>query len=175
MSLYCPEFGTPCGLLVAVTKVLPLIFPWLISESCPAVAARFTLGLFKRRKDWQSIWSSPGISQTLLSDKIIRNCCLYLSSCMELPPVTHQKWSLELCKGLFRRSVYEGSLLRLLGCPQADLCSLQEGYGSEDVRVSVSLQWVQGGSLLYWAITCKGWFERPSYHPVFTAGHGLPH
>lgn len=94
---------------------------------------------------------------------------------MGLPPVWCQKRFLELCKGLFRSSVYEGSLLRLLGCHQADLCSLQEGYGSQDVRVSVSLQWLQGGGLLYWAITCKGWFERPSYHPVFTAGHGLPH
>lgn len=37
--------------LVAVTKVLPLILPWLISESCPAAAAHFPLGPFNRKKD----------------------------------------------------------------------------------------------------------------------------
>lgn len=51
VSLYCPEFDTLYGLLVAVTKVLPLILSWLISDSCPAVAAHFTFGLFQRRKD----------------------------------------------------------------------------------------------------------------------------
>lgn len=68
VSPYCPEFGTPCGLLVAVTKVLPLVFPWLINESCPAVAARLTLGLFKRRKD-----KEEGLTVNLVKSRTFPN------------------------------------------------------------------------------------------------------
>lgn len=63
-------------------------------------------------------------------------------------------------------------LFLIAGC-QADFFPLQESYGSENMWISMSLQWLKGGSLLYWTITCKSWAERPSYHPVFPAGYGL--
>lgn len=128
-----------------------------------------------------AVWSHPGISNTLLLNKILGNSCPCLSSCMGLLPVTHWNWSLQLHKTLFKNNIYEGSLLRfheaylfLINGHQADFSSLQESYGSEDMWIPLSLQWLEGGGLLYWTITCQSWAERPSYHPVFTAGHGLP-
>lgn len=97
--------------------------------------------------------------------------------------LVHWKWSLELCKEFLKTIFmkdhsrnFMGSLwadVFVIAVHQADFSSLQKGYGSENVWISMSLQWLKGGSLLYWTITCKSWAERPSYHPVFTVGHGL--
>lgn len=102
---------------------------------------------------------------------------------MELLLVMHSKWSLDLCKEFLRtmfmkdhswdfmRSLWADVFV--IAVHQADFSPLQEGDGSENLWISVSLQWLKGGSLLYWTVTCKSWAERPPYHPVFTVGHGL--